>query len=347
MSRLIDGMSVEEKPGADVNTRNEDDTRAVVLAQPDPPRSARQRRAQARATRRAEAASERSIVSFQDRRSRRTQIGLIIVSAVVIVGLVVISLGPLLWLFKAATSTSTETLAEPFALWPSGLHWDNFAEAFRRVQFSTYLLNTLWVCLGTWFFSMLVTTTGAYCIAILRPAYAKVISALVMATLFIPGVVSLVALYLTVVDVPLFNVSLLNTFWAVWLPSAANAFNLLLVQRAFAALPREIFDAARIDGAGAIRIFVSLVLPMSRPILGVVSLLTIVAAYKDFLWPLLVLPNTALQPLSVALPRLEQSTELSVYLAALFLALLIPIALFIAFQRQFLSAAGSAGSVKG
>ena len=162
-----------------------------------------------------------------------------------------------------------------------------------------------------------------------------------------PGVISLVALYLTVVKVPLLNINLLNTFWAVWLPSAASAFNLLLVQRSFQALPSEIFDAARIDGAGATRIFTALVLPMSRPILGVVSLLTIVAAYKDFLWPLLVLTDADMQPLSVALPRLEQSTELSVYLAALFLALLIPIALFIVFQRQFLSAAGSSGAVKG
>lgn len=307
----------------------------------------RDRRRETRRQRRAEQASERSIVSFQDRRARKSQIWLAVIALVVVVGLVVVSLGPLLWLFKAATSTSTETLAEPFSLWPTGLHWDNFVEAFRRVRFSTYLLNTLWLCLGSWFFGMLVTATGAYTLAILKPAYAKVVSALVMATLFIPGVISLVALYLTVVKVPLLNINLLNTFWAVWLPSAASAFNLLLVQRSFQALPSEIFDAARIDGAGATRIFTALVLPMSRPILGVVSLLTIVAAYKDFLWPLLVLTDADMQPLSVALPRLEQSTELSVYLAALFLALLIPIALFIVFQRQFLSAAGSSGAVKG
>jgi len=89
------------------------------------------------------------------------------------------------------------------------------------------------------------------------------------------------------------------------------------------------------------------VLPMSRPILGVISLLTIIAAYKEFLWPLLVLPDPDLQPLSVALPRLESSTELAVFLAALFISVIIPVALFLVFQRQFLRSAGSVGAVKG
>lgn len=291
-------------------------------------------------------ADERSIVSFQDRKSLRVRLVLGVVGALILLGLVVVCAGPLAWLAKAATSTSTETLASPFALWPSGLHWSNFAEAFRKVRFGTYLANTLWICLGNWVTGMAVATTGGYFLGILRPRYAKVISALVLATLFIPGIVSLVALYLTVVDVPIVHVKLLNTFWAVWLPSSASAFNVLLVQRAFQSLPQDVFDAARVDGAGRFRVFWSLVLPMSRPILGVVSLLTLIGAYKDFLWPLLVLPASGKQPLSVALPRLEQSTELSVYLAALFVALAIPVAFFIVFHKQFLSAAGSQGAIK-
>lgn len=299
-----------------------------------------------RRRRRDSEADERSIVSFQDRKSRRVRIVLGVVGTLILVGLVLVCAGPLLWLAKASTSTSTETLAQPFALWPSGLHWENFSEAFAKVRFGTYLANTLWICLGNWVTGIVVATTGGYFLGILRPRYAKVVSALVLATLFIPGVVSLVALYLTVVDVPVVHIKLLNSFWAVWLPSSASAFNVLLVQRAFQSLPQDVFDAARVDGAGRFRVFWSLVLPMSRPILGVVSLLTVVGAYKDFLWPLLVLPASGKQPLSVALPRLEHSTSLSVYLAALFVALAIPVAFFIVFHKQFLSAAGSQGAVK-
>jgi multiple sugar transport system permease protein len=295
----------------------------------------------------ASALVERSIISFGDRRSRSVRIGIAVVATVLLLFLVLVAVGPLAYLFKAATSTSSETLSDPLALWPSGMHWDNFAEAFSRVRFGMYLANTGWVCAGNWFFGMLVATTGGYLLAILRPAYGKVMSALIMATLFIPGVVTLVALYLTIMDVPFIGVNLLNTYWAVWLPAGANAFNVLLVQRSFAALPQEIFDAARVDGAGKFRVFISLVLPMSRPILGVISLLTLVGAYKEYLWPLLVLNKSDMRPLSVALPNLQEATDLSVYFAALFMALAIPLALFIAFRKQFLSAASSQGSVKG
>jgi multiple sugar transport system permease protein len=86
---------------------------------------------------------------------------------------------------------------------------------------------------------------------------------------------------------------------------------------------------------------------MSRPILGVVSVYAVVSAWKDFLWPLLVLPNPAVQPLSVRLPTLQPTTELNIFLAALAISTLIPIVLFLIFQRMFLSGGDITGSVKG
>ncbi len=295
---------------------------------------------------REEEAAERSIVSVMDRKNGGLRAAVGVAGVLVLLALAITCAGPLFWLFKAATSTSTETLATPLALWPSGIHWDNLWQAWTSIQFGTYLRNTLIVCLGSWFFGLLVATTGGYGIAVLRPRYAGVVNALVLATLFIPGVISLVSLYLTVVQVPILGVNLINTFWAVWLPSSASAFNVLLVARSLQAIPRELFDAARIDGAGPFRMFASIVIPLSRPILGVISLLTLIGAYKDFLWPLLVLPRADLQPLSVALPRVESSTDLGIFMAALFISVLIPVLLFLVFQRQFLRAAGSAGAIK-
>jgi multiple sugar transport system permease protein len=133
----------------------------------------------------------------------------------------------------------------------------------------------------------------------------------------------------------------------VWLPAGASAFNVVLVKRFFDNLPREIFEAARVDGAGPVRLFVSVVLPMSRPILGVVSVFAVLASWKDFLWPLLVLSNPDIQPLSVRLPAIQPQTELGVFLAALFIATLVPIAAFLIFQRSFLRGSGLGGAVKG
>jgi len=133
----------------------------------------------------------------------------------------------------------------------------------------------------------------------------------------------------------------------VWLPAGASAFNVVLVQRFFANLPREVLEAARVDGAGPARVFWSVVLPLSRPILGVVSVFAVVASWKDFLWPLLVLPDPAVQPLSVRLPALQRYVELDVFLAALAISSVIPVALFLVFQRLFLQSGALEGAVKG
>ncbi|WP_166355630.1 carbohydrate ABC transporter permease [Phytoactinopolyspora limicola] len=292
-------------------------------------------------------ATERGILSANDRRRPVVRAGLWIVTTVVVGGLAVVAAGPLLWLFKSAVSTSQDILREPLSLWPSGIQWQNLSEAWTRVDIAGYLGNTAWVAAGSWFFGLLVATTGGYALSVLKPRYGPVITGAVLATLFVPGVISLVALYLIILDVPIVRVNLINTFWAVWLPAAANAFNVLLVKRFFDNLPHDLFEAARIDGAGPYRIFVSLVLPMSRPILGVLSLLTIIAAWKEFLWPLLVLPDPSMQPLSVALPRLESTAEVSLLMAGMFISVIVPVLLFLLFQRQFLRGAGQAGALKG
>ena len=127
----------------------------------------------------------------------------------------------------------------------------------------------------------------------------------------------------------------------------ASAGGLEAIEHFFDNLPKEIFEAARTDGAGAFRLFWSIVLPMSKPILGVVSVFAIIAAWKDYLWPLLVLRDPAIQPLSVRLPTLQDAIQLDVYLAALAISTLIPIVLFLIFQGLFLRGAGLGGAVKG
>jgi len=119
------------------------------------------------------------------------------------------------------------------------------------------------------------------------------------------------------------------------------------VTRFFDSLPREVFEAARVDGAGTFRLFWSVVLPMSKPILGVVSVFAVIAAWKDFLWPMLVLKKSQIQPLSVRLPAIQAQTDLGVFLAALAISTVVPVVFFLVFQKLFLSGAGLGGAVKG
>ncbi|MFC8680215.1 carbohydrate ABC transporter permease [Microbacterium ureisolvens] len=293
--------------------------------------------------------AERSIISGSERRRPGTRFGMSLTHVFLFVSLTIAGLGPILWLAKSAVTPTQDTLQQPFALWPNGIDWANLSTAWNDIHIDQYFWNTIVIAAGAWFSQLFIATTAGYALSVLRPKYAPVLNALVLATLFIPGIVLLVPLYLTVVSPPFLgrDASLLNNYLAVWLPMAANAFNILLVKRFFDNLPREVFEAAKTDGAGPFRLFWSIVLPMSKPILGVVSVFAIIAAWKDYLWPKLVLPDPAVQPLSVRLPDVQSQTELDVFLAALAIATLIPIAMFLLFQSVFLRSAGLGGAVKG
>jgi multiple sugar transport system permease protein len=314
---------------------------AVALDPAGPtPRTGRRRR-------KADQGVDRGALSEADWRRPAVRWGMGGTHVVLLVLLVVAGLGPMLLLAKFAVSPTQDILRTPMAVFPNGIAWDNLDRAWNDVRVSTYFLNTVWLAAGSWAAQILVATTGGFALSVLRPRYGRVVQALVLSTMFVPAVVLLVPLYLTVLDPPLLGRSLIDSFWAVWLPAGASAFNVILVQRFFDNLPREVFEAARVDGAGPYRLFWSIVLPMSRPILGVVSVFAVIAAWKDFLWPLLVLKDPSIQPLSVRLPAIEASTELGVFLAALAIATIIPVVVFVAFQRLFLQSAGMGGAVKG
>jgi multiple sugar transport system permease protein len=260
--------------------------------------------------------------------------------------LVVAALGPILWLAKSAITPTQDTLRQPMALWPNGMDWENLRTAWVELDLGLYFKNTMIIALGSWATQMLVAVTGGYALSILRPAFGRVIYGAVMMTMFVPVVVLLVPLYLTILDLPITHSSLINTYWGAFLPAGASAFNVALVKRFFDNLPREVIEAAKVDGAGDFRLFFYVVLPMSRPVLGVVSVFAVLAAWKDFIWPLVVLPDPAKQPLSVRLPNLSKVTELDVFLAALLISTAVPIAFFLVFQRFFLRG-GLDGAVKG
>jgi len=290
---------------------------------------------------------ERGILSSADWRQRNVRWLMRLIHGGTLIFLLVVGLGPILWMLKSSVTPTLDTLRQPMALWPHGFDLTQFATAWNKVHIDRYLLNTVAIAAGSWIVQISVATTAGYALSVLRPRFSGLLTGLVIATLFVPPIVLLVPLYLTVVDVPVVHWRMIDSYWAVWLPAGASALNVILIKRFFDNLPREIFEAARVDGAGPFRLFWSVVLPMSRPILGVVSVFAVIATWKDYLWPLLVLRHPDLQPLSVRLPILAPTTDLGVFIAALTISSLIPIGLFLLFQRLFLRGAGLSGAVKG
>ena len=268
--------------------------------------------------------------------------------ALLFVLLILIGLGPIVWLAKGAITPTIDTLRNPLALFPHGAAWSNLTEAWSQVNVGRYFWNTVVLALGSWLCQIVVATTGAFVLSVLRPAWGKYIYWLLLGTLFVPAIVLVVPLYIEIVHPPLINHSFAESYWAIWLPAGASAFNVVLMKRFFDNLPRELFEAAKIDGAGPVRLFFSIVLPLSKPILGVVSIFAILAEWKNFLWPFLVLTNSPdRQPLSVRLPAIQPQTQIGVLLASMLIASLVPLIGFLVFQRTFLRGTGLGGALKG
>ncbi|MFD9538972.1 carbohydrate ABC transporter permease [Streptomyces sp. NPDC060022] len=253
---------------------------------------------------------------------------------------------PLYWMTTGAVKSSSE-LADPNpTLFPESWHPESYTDAWTNVGLGQFFLNTLVLALGAWLTQILVDVSAAYALSKLRPLLGNVVLGMMLATLMLPVSALLVPTYLTVVDVPLLHVNLINTPFAIWLPAAANAFNIFILKRFFDQIPAELLDSARIDGAGTLRVLVSVILPLSRPVLAVVSIFAVVGVWKDFLWPMLVLPDEAKQPITVALNRLSEFMPANQLLAGMVMASIPLLVLFLIFQRHIIAGL-TAGSLKG
>ncbi|MGQ4431691.1 MULTISPECIES: carbohydrate ABC transporter permease [unclassified Streptomyces] len=253
---------------------------------------------------------------------------------------------PVYWMVTGAMKSPDEIAQTPPTIVPHHLHISGYTDAWDLMQLPEHLWNTVVQAAGAWAFQLVLCTAAAYALSKLKPVFGKVILGGILATLMVPAQALVVPKYLTAADLPLIHTSLLNSPLGIWLPAVANAFNLYLLKRFFDQLPRDVMEAAEIDGAGKLRILWSIVLPMSRPVLGVVSIFALVAVWQDFLWPLMVFSDTDKQPISVALVQLSQNIQLTVLIAAMVIASIPMVAMFLVFQRHIIAGI-SAGSTKG
>lgn len=288
----------------------------------------------------------RTIISPHQLNSRwgRRIYWFVLISVVAVFTLVFVF--PLYWMITGAMKSGEEIAQMPPTLFPENLTFETYAEAWELFDIGLLLKNTGLYALGAWLFTMAVDVTAAYALSKLRPMFGNLILGAMLATLMIPPMVVLIPAYLTVHDVPIFGWDLLNTPWAIWFPAAANGFNVFLLKRFFDSIPGELIEAAEIDGAGPMRILLSIVLPISRPILGVVSIFTVVSCFRDFVWPLLVLSDSDKMTISVGLSQTAGAVAQNQIMAGLVIASIPTIIVFFLFQRHIMAGL-TAGSLKG
>ncbi len=298
--------------------------------------------------RRTTEAATRTLISETELRRGRNRVlywGLLTIMTLVCVAVFLV---PLYWMVTGALKTPSELAQATPTVVPQDPQPENFALAWDRMRIAKFFMNTVFYATGGWLIQLVVDVAAAYALSKLRPMFGKVVLGAMLASLMLPATALLIPAYLTVVDVPLVGWNLLNTPWALWLPAAANAFNIYVLKRFFDQIPDDLLDSASIDGAGKLRTLWSIVLPLSRPVLGVVSIFAIIAMWKDFLWPLLVLQNPETQTLSVALSRLASTSQVpqTEFMAGLVIASVPMVLIFLFFQRSIIGGL-SAGSMKG
>jgi multiple sugar transport system permease protein len=292
-------------------------------------------------------AHTRTLISAAQLNRGRGKLMYRIVLTAVIVLFTLVFIGPLYFLFSGGLKSAQEAIQTPPTIIPQHAHLSTYSAAWSRVGVGRLLVNTLYYAFGALAFQLVFDVAAAYSLSRLRPALGNVIFAMMLVTLMIPALVLVVPQYLTVANLPILHWNLIGSPEAIWLPSVANAFNIFLLKRFFDSIPRELTDAAAIDGASPVRVLRSIIVPISRPILGVVSIFALVGVWKDFLWPLLVEGgfNPTRETLNVGLWDATLTTPQNEILAASAMAAIPTIVFFLIFQRNILAGL-TAGGVK-
>ncbi|TDR48684.1 carbohydrate ABC transporter membrane protein 2 (CUT1 family) [Tahibacter aquaticus] len=257
--------------------------------------------------------------------------------------LAVIAVGPLLWMLSVSFMQPGEAAAFPPPLLPARPTLHNYVELFTRNGVGRYLLNSLALAGGTTLLSLLFNLAAGYAFAKLRFRGRDALFRGLLAALVIPAQVAMMPLFLLMK-----SLGLVNSYAGVVLPGLASVFGIFLVRQYARSIPDELLEAARIDGAGEVRIFFVIVLPLLKPVIATLSILTFLASWNDFMWPLIVLSNQDYQTLPVALASLsrEHVMDNELMMAGAVLTVVPVLALFLALQRHYLQGL-MLGGVKG
>lgn len=259
---------------------------------------------------------------------RRGRVGTVAIGALLSIGAIITAF-PFLWMIFASVKPRSESVAFPPQLLPQHPTLEYFAQLFTELDFGRYLLNTLLIVVICMVGLLLMAAAG-YGFAKFTFPGRDALFFLVLVTMMIPGQVTMIPSYLI-----LNGMKLTNTLIGIALPMLVSGFAVFLFRQFMATIPTEILEAARMDGASEWRIFFRIILPMSGPILAVQVVLTFIAGWNSFLWPLIIANDQGLYTLSVGISLLNQqiSTNPSLQMAASTLMVVPILIVFVVFQR--------------
>ena len=248
---------------------------------------------------------------------------------------------PFLWMAISSIKPEAELRRRPPTWLPETVTGENYEELFTRLDFTTFFTNSILVAAAVTIGNMVFCSMLGYALAKLDFRGKKVLFALVLGTLMIPGVVTFVPLFVLTV-----NLGLANTLTGMALPFLAGPFGVFLMRQYILSLPDELIQAARVDGAGELRIFASVIMPLCWPALATLGILTFLSSWNNFLWPLVVATNEDKYTLPVALALYavgQNATQYGLLLAGSVVVVIPVIVVFLFLQRHIMQGISMTG----
>lgn len=258
--------------------------------------------------------------------------GTLLVHAALVAG-AVLALTPLVWMVSASLMRPGEASGFPPPFLPSRPTFHNYADLFTRLSLGRAAANSLLIAALATLGVLLLNSMAGYAFAKLRFPGRERVFALLLAALVIPAPVAMLPLFLM-----LRSVGLVNTYVSAALPALAGIIGIFLIRQFARSIPDDLLDAARLEGAGEFRIYWTIVLPLLRPVLATLGIVTFLATWNDFVWPLVILTDESRYTLPVALAGLigEHSGDLELMMAGSVLTVLPVLVLFLLLQRYYI-----------
>jgi multiple sugar transport system permease protein len=249
---------------------------------------------------------------------------------------------PLLYILSTSLKDQQLLITYPPNWIPSHLYWGNYTNLLFNTPFLRWVLNTLVVALSVTLIKVIFDSMAGYAFAKMKFPFRNALFVIVIMTMMIPFSAILIPLYFTI-----FNFGLLNTYWALILPPLANPIGIFLMRGFIEGLPSDLENAARLDGVSEFGIYLRIILPLVRPGLVVLAVLTFLTQYNSFVWPLVAVNDQSMQLITTGLAtqRSVWQVNYGIFSAGAVMALVPIVAFFLLLQKQFI-AASLAGALK-
>lgn len=211
---------------------------------------------------------------------------------------------PVLWAAFSAFKEPAEMYKIPPTFLPESFSISRVTQVLSSINFGSYFMSTLCIIIGCWIIDVTFNGFAGYVLSKIKPRGTPILETLIFWSMMLPGV-SLTPLYMTFVDMPLLHVDLSGTYLPLWAMAGCNAFNVMLLRNFFNGIPQAYMEAAKIDGCSNSGIFFRIILPLSKPVIAVISIYSILNSWNSFMWPYLILGGSNREPISVLLYQIS------------------------------------------